>query len=591
MRDPREDEQATIIEPHLKRVAEARAMLPGVAVPCFGYLRTTAGEVLIGAQTMIAGETRIVDWRRAPLATVYLGSAEGESYDLILEDGRTLTGIVEERTHLEVRAGELVEIARPDRRLVRTEGGTWQVIDGPEPLLIAPRPPEKRVEAGPIELDPRQAEVVACPAGRALLVLGEAGFGKTTVALHRVARLVAEGMAPNRILMLVPTRGLVRLSKVLLERLDVYGVRVFTIDAWMLAEARATIKGLPAADSEDGTAATLRLKRHPALRAELTRMAKRKAATKRKDLLTLFGDGKAMAAVIARAGLPAHTQDELLEHTRVQFSKTTEEAHAHVDASRLATLDGARIDEGTTFGDANSMDAEDAAVLLELAHLRGEPVRAEWRHVVLDEAQELSPIELSVIGRARAPGGTLTVAGDEAQQTDDTACFPGWEEAMRELGAPDHQRTVLLESHRCPPAVEAYARALVGRGPPVGPSDQVVEWRASSACARTRRLGDELTRLLADDRSLTIGVVCRTVTAARAVALELSRARQVRLALEGDFDFLPGVVVTTVAEIKGLEMDVIIVPDHHAYGDDVESRRALYVAVTRAMHQVVLIRS
>lgn len=587
MRAPSPDEVA-IIAAHEQRFAATKKALPAVPVPCFGYLRTPATEVLVGPLTHVSAEVRVVDWRRAPLAGVYLGHAEGEPFQVPIDAGRDVAGTVLERTHLTVSGGQLVEIARPDRRFHKVDQA-WQVEDGPEPELLTRRPKDQRSHA-PIVLDARQAEVVAAPAGQPLLVLGEAGFGKTTVALHRVAKLVQDGMPGSRVLMLVPTIGLARLSRVLLDRLDVRGVRVSTVDDWMLAEARATVPKLPTRNSVDGTVATLRLKRHPALRAELVRMTKRKAATKRKDLLTLFGDSEVMARVAASAGLPPHAVAEVIEHTKVQFTKSSERDHAHVDAARLQTLDGARIDEGTPMGDADSLDAEDAAVLLELHHLRkGEP-RATWQHIVLDEAQELSPIELAVIGRALAPGGTLTVAGDEAQQTDDTASFPGWTEAMIALGAPVHQRSILLESHRCPPEVEAYARALVGRGPPPsGPLGAIAQWRARSACERTRRLADELARVEADDPTARIGLVCRTPTAARAIAQELGRARAVKLALDGDFDFLPGVLVTTVAEIKGLEVDVVIVPDMDSYDDELESKRALYVAVTRAMHQVLLV--
>jgi DNA helicase IV len=45
-----------------------------------------------------------------------------------------------------------------------------------------------------------------------------------------------------------------------------------------------------------------------------------------------------------------------------------------------------------------------------------------------------------------------------------------------------------------------------------------------------------------------------------------------------------------VSEVKGLEFDYVVVPDAGAreYPDDAASRRTLYVAVTRARHQVVL---
>jgi DNA helicase-2/ATP-dependent DNA helicase PcrA len=63
-----------------------------------------------------------------------------------------------------------------------------------------------------------------------------------------------------------------------------------------------------------------------------------------------------------------------------------------------------------------------------------------------------------------------------------------------------------------------------------------------------------------------------------------------RLALEGAFDFRPGVTVTCVQEVKGLEFDCVVVPDAQAdtYPITAQSRRSLYVAVTRATHHLGL---
>ena len=54
--------------------------------------------------------------------------------------------------------------------------------------------------------------------------------------------------------------------------------------------------------------------------------------------------------------------------------------------------------------------------------------------------------------------------------------------------------------------------------------------------------------------------------------------------------FRPGLTVTCVQEIKGLEFDYVVIPDAAAstYPDTPESRRALYVAVTRATHRLGL---
>jgi DNA helicase IV len=63
---------------------------------------------------------------------------------------------------------------------------------------------------------------------------------------------------------------------------------------------------------------------------------------------------------------------------------------------------------------------------------------------------------------------------------------------------------------------------------------------------------------------------------------------EARLVLDGDFSFRPGVDVTDVESVKGLEFDYVIVPDASAdtYPATDEARRRLHVAVTRASHQL-----
>jgi DNA helicase-2/ATP-dependent DNA helicase PcrA len=71
----------------------------------------------------------------------------------------------------------------------------------------------------------------------------------------------------------------------------------------------------------------------------------------------------------------------------------------------------------------------------------------------------------------------------------------------------------------------------------------------------------------------------------------LHRGLSTRLALGGNFDFRPGVVVTSVTEVKGLEFDTVILPDadETTYPDTQEARRALYVAATRPLWQLWLL--
>ena len=79
-----------------------------------------------------------------------------------------------------------------------------------------------------------------------------------------------------------------------------------------------------------------------------------------------------------------------------------------------------------------------------------------------------------------------------------------------------------------------------------------------------------------------------TPDVARAFHRLVADLPEARLSLDGRFTFRPGVDVTDVDAVKGLEFDYVVVPDAslRAYPETDEARRRLHVAITRAAHQL-----
>jgi DNA helicase IV len=460
--------------------------------------------------------------------------------------------------------------------------------------------------------------------GDTLLVLGEAGHGKTTVALHRLAHIWRSSPAPLRAAVVVPTDGLARLLQPLLRRLGV-DVEAQTYDRWASLQARRALGPLPR-ESDSAPPSVMRLKRNPALRLALEELAGRRpgridddadrptrrrrgnvgrspqgaaanADVARGDLQHLFGDRVLLERVARAGGIASRSVPDTLDRTRIQFSQTAEQEWAHVtDRQRLVTVDGRAIDEGTASGCANTVDVEDYAVLFELDSMRAEragrpsAARRTYDVLMIDEAQELAPLELALLGRTLKDGGTLIVAGDAQQHTDETSAFVGWPGVMRELGRPHHETVALEIGYRCPPEVVKLARVILdGVG---GRSEHarahVRAFDSQGALAEWAALGLRLVQRR--DRRASVAVLCRAPLTARRIAATLQeRDCPARLVFDGRF--LPrGVQVSTIDEVKGLEFDFVLVPDAGAreYPLDDAARRALYVAVTRARHQVAI---
>lgn len=624
-----------------------QATLNSDEVPCFAHLRVHSHrqgseprDVFLGQRTLVQPGLTVLDWQTAPLASVFFSCEEGEDYELE-HKGRPLAGTLLQRNLLSFVRGALCEIRTRDA-VLRRRGTAWEALPLP-PLRMAGlrERPEGARHASPVEvpLDAAQRAVVDLPAGQSVLVLGEAGCGKTTVALHRLARLLRE--RPQRAALIVPTEGLRRFAEALLERLlagSEARVEVLMYDRFAAEQARRSFTELPKRESLDSTAGILRFKRHPALQVGLQQLA-RKAKLPRarwRDLLHLYGDtavlGRVMAA--ARSGPYATPQSagvegrlseasikELVEHTKIQFGVTAELQWKGTDEERLQAVDGTALDLGTPTQDVGSIDVEDYAVLFELDKLKAAALGQEaprprpYDCLMIDEAQELAPLELRLIGRSLAPGGSLVVAGDEGQQVDPTAFFSDWSTTLNDLGMGEraaHQRAVLSVSYRSPPEVTALARRILPRQQtalPVGQAlpapvsaepdpehPRVLVQRVETECHLIALLGDALRELRARDPRASIAVIGRNPAAAKRLAQQLAHSVDLHLALGGDFrlghvGFEAVLHVSCVEEVKGLEFDYVFVPDATAaaYPDTPEARRALYVAVTRTVEQLALL--
>ena len=598
------------LEEQLDIAARARALLPNSRGPYHAHIRVlrsdgAQSDILLGGVFRRGGGVTIIDWRTAPLAEVFFGYGEGEEYEIDLGD-RKVEGRVLQRNLVTFHDGELTGISWPGGALARGSGG-WREVATRQPSL-RPRPPGLRnrpLSPVDVELDAAQRAVVDLPPREAVLILGEAGCGKTTVALHRLRALRGAANDRFRAACVVPNEGLRRLIEALLHRLGLDDVEAWTWERFASKQARRVFPDLRRRESEGESPLVSRLKRHAALRPSLEAIARRPLPrpeddevrrarfAAREDLHALFGDRVLMEEAVRRGELPLAAAAEAVEHTRIQFTPSTERHYSHVDEERLAAVDGRSLDEGTPVEDAETVDVEDYAVLFEIERLRarlnGSAAASPSRYhcVLIDEAQEFAPLELALLGRCVARGGTLIVAGDAAQQVDAAANFSGWDATMGELGVSRHHTAVLEVSYRCPPEVTRFARTLRS----ARERTQYPLARFHDEVHLVAGLVEALRDLDAQDPTAASAVICRTREAAmlfaRVIRMGVPAAH---LALDGAFTFGPGAQVTTVPEVKGLEFDHVVIPDAAAgrYADTPEARRALYVAATRASAQLVL---
>lgn len=575
-----------IVTHHLALAAAARRALPGDDAPFAATMRIRrAGrvrDILLGDRAHVGGGIARIHHADAPLAGVFRGVEVGDDYAIDLDD-RALEGTLLDRSLVRFEGGALVEVVSGGRRHLR-HGAGWQVGPAPgPPAFDGPRRAGRFVDFD--RLDPAQRAAVEAPPGP-MLVVGEAGSGKTTVALWRLKRLLDRLGRDARARVVVPTPALARFAARQLERLGRPDVPVTPYADWAWREARRAFADWPRRRSRDGGPTIDAVKRHPRLLDEIADVAARLPArvAGRAELIHLFGDSVRMNRVAA--GLPRGSAEAVVQHARVQFADPAEVAWAHVDPERLATLDARLIDDGTPMQDAGTADASDVAPAFELAR-RLPGARGPRRHDVLliDEAQAFAPVELRLLARAVAGGGSLIVSGDAGQHMGPSATFDGWSRTLAALDVADAATARLPTVYRSPPSLAAWARRWVEPGPPTPVPACVVPCIAWHACHLMRWVVDVIERWSGG----SLAVIARTVEGARRWAQWLDAAVSVRFEATGAPPDGAGVAVLAVEHARGLEFDGVIVPDADGrWSEDRVDRRALYVAATRAAGRLML---
>lgn len=593
------------------------APLPDARAPYMAHLRVDEGgatkDYLLGKCSFLetGAGVRIVDWRVAPIAQVFYRYREGDDYEEAFP-GRTAEGSVVARRITVIAGGELQKILGDGVALTRSAAGTWAREAHGAPAFT----PLEASDGAPPDvtalLDAEQFAAISAPAEQPLVVLGSAGSGKTTVALHRLARIAASEPARfplASMAVVVPEEGLARLSRRLLMPLGVGETQVRTLDTWFHAAARCAFgKALPPMFG-DTPPLVASLKRSPALFDGLCeRLGAHARGRPRQTLMRLraqladaFTDRAFLASVVARSSgaLSASAIEETVRHTMMQVSAPlAKELRAITDDARKVAIDGLPIGQGTPGDVAGTLDFEELPILLFSQQLRsqGAPLGLPTiSHLVVDEAEDVSLFELAVLGSALGEGRSVTLAGDEAQQT--TSSFAGFARSLHALGVANATQCRLEVSYRCPAPVTELARAILGplapeaparaprNGPPVQrfafPTEQQSQIFLSGA----------LRSLLDREPRASVGVLARDLAAARRIHELLRDRSDARLVLHGDFTFAPGVDVTDVESAKGLEFDYVVVPDAtaEAYPVTHDARRRLHVAVTRTSHALWLI--
>src|SRR3954467_2989119 len=213
-----------------------------------------------------------------------------------------------------------------------------------------------------------------------------------------------------------------------------------------------------------------------------------------------------------------------------------------------------------------------------------------YGHVVVDEAQDLSPMQCRAVGR-RLAAGSLTVLGDLAQATSPWSPSD-WQATLAGLGRPGTVVRALTRGYRGPGEVPAYpTRLLPLIAPDLPPASAVRSEPGSLRIRPVASLAGPLAEVVGDLTAVpgSIGVVCADDAVDEVVAL-LGAAGLPAAALSDDGEAAARVAVVPAALAKGLEFDAVVVVDPAAIvAAEPRGLHRLYVVLTRAVSTLAVL--
>jgi len=619
----------------------------GSASLVFGRVDDDEGGAYHIGRLAVASEDQepvVVDWR-APIAEPFYRAT-----------GREPMGL-RRRRHFATRGRELLDI---EDEVFDLEGLAAGDIQGHGALLSA----LDEHRTGHLTdivatIQGEQDEIIRDRLKGMVVVQGGPGTGKTVVALHRAAYLLYTHRFPlegQGVLVVAPNRLFLRYVERVLPSLGEAGVHLLVLADLVedligeipvrLEESSATAAIKGDARMADVIGAAIRDRQRPlredlvvpyglmslrftaSVSAQVVREARRRARTHNagrrhveNEVFRLLAashrsqpDPEAVRSRLrndenVRAALeriwPQLTPTELLRDLFGSRALLGSAARGLLSESELASLARNRGDGPGSYAWSDSdvplLDEAYARLGPRLGRRHDDPEARTYGHIIVDEAQDQSPMALRMIAR-RSLNGSMTVVGDIAQATSAGGAH-SWEDVLRwlpETSESPRRRELTIGYRIAAPNMGLAARVLAEAEPSLDPPRSVrtdgtpprivgsppeglaalvvsvsLEERAATGGGSVAVI---LPRSLIDE--VEAGFVVAGVDHGRATIA----SRNVTGGLRSDITLIP------VALAKGLELDAgVVVEPARIVAEEPRGLRALYVALTRATKRLALV--
>ncbi|WP_435848762.1 HelD family protein [Streptomyces lavendulae] len=564
------------------------------------------------------GDPMVIDWR-APVSQPFYRASKKDPQDIALRrrfgyTGGELTAYEDEHLSDPAEAAAVSKLLQQEIERPRV---------GPMRDIVA-------------TIQPEQDEIVRSGLSGSVCVQGGPGTGKTAVGLHRVAYLLyahRDRLARTGTLVIGPNRSFLHYIEQVLPALGELEVKQATVDD-LVAREGLEVRG-------DDTAETAVIKGDARMAQVLRRAVRSHVTEPTEPLMVVRGSRRWRVPAYELAEIVSELQTRDIRYGAARDALPQRIAHAVlVRMEQAGEAPDDRVQDAVARNAAVKAavkavwpPVEPSKLVLRLlsepeflaAHAEGiltedeqklllwpKPFRsvrsAKWSaadlvlideasdlverthslgHVVLDEAQDLSPMQYRAVGR-RCTTGSATVLGDLAQGTTPWATR-SWDEALTHLGKPEAAVEELTAGFRVPREVIAYAsRLLPSISPGLAPVSSVRETPGSLVVSETADLTADVVSACRDSLAHEGSVGLIAADARIPVLAEALLAAGLPYLSPGEETTARSRLTLVPASLaKGLEYDYVVLDEPAAIvsgePDERTGLRRLYVCLTRAV--------
>lgn len=612
---------------------QALDRLPGAEEPAFFGRIDLDDTDDRPARTLYLGAMSVLDEAKNPLVINFNAPAAACYYKASPADPM---GLLRKRT-FEVQAHRLTDF----EEVVLTElekdlEALEKALQGPEDSLLRDLESSRDGNMRHIArtIGAAQYDVISHPLDRMLVVQGGPGTGKTAVALHRVSYWLynsqssedpTDRLSPTDVLVVGPNQAFTKyISRVLpglgdgdIEYAHLRSLGPQASGARRESMALAKLKGerrmallleralrnrirIPDEPLQVGPTGNRITIAPTAIKARVSELAGLPYRAGREQFRTWLGgevtrQGRTYPAEMVNASVervwPLPTSQRFLQELLASQNMLLAAAGDDFSAGEIHSL---QRQAAARIGDETWSDA-DVALIDEVEWLM-DGRAATYKHIVVDEAQDLSHMQLRSL-RRRSANGSMTVVGDLAQSTGPHA-RDTWDDVVATLAQGNPSEVVELEyGYRVPRQVYEFAAQLLPFAAPAVTEPRVIRSGPADPELLVHDRDDlgsgAVTAASAHaSRGAFVGIVCPR---AQREPLELALQRRSIRWADGDAGLnanLSSINVVSPETAKGLEFDAVVVVDpEEIVSSDPHGLRLLYIALTRTTAHLSVVHS